>query len=69
MAVRKLYYLLLVGAVYAISQVIPGIEFEAGVSKGQLHILGLFINFRDQELKEKVKRLKEGNENKITWMK
>jgi len=40
--------------------VIPGIEFEAGVSKGQMHILGLFINFRDQELKEKLKRLKEG---------
>lgn len=39
---------------------VPGIELEANVEKGQMHILGLFIDFENQELNEILSKIKEG---------
>lgn len=37
---------------------IPGVEFDTKVEKGQMHILGLFVNFQDEEFKQKLLELK-----------
>lgn len=37
--------------------VIPGIEIGAAFHDDEMHILGLFINYQDEELKEKLKQL------------
>lgn len=42
---------------------VPGIELEANVEKGQMHILGLFIDFENKELNEFLEKIKE-NRNK-----
>lgn len=39
---------------------IPGIELEAEVKKGQMHILGLWINPTNQKLREKLLAIEEG---------
>lgn len=39
---------------------VPGIELEANVEKGQMHILGLFIDFENPELNEILAKIKEG---------
>lgn len=36
-------------------ELVPGIELSAHVSKGEMHILGLFLNFKD-EVFQKIKR-------------
>lgn len=38
--------------------VIPGIEFGAEVSKGEIHILGLFIDYKNKDLQQKLEKLK-----------
>lgn len=38
---------------------IPGIELEAKVEKGQMHILGLFIDYNNKEFKEKLNAIRE----------
>lgn len=38
---------------------IPGVEFDTKVEKGQMHILGLFVNFQDEEFKQKLLKLKK----------
>lgn len=38
---------------------VPGIELEANVEKGQMHILGLFIDFENPELNEILSKIKE----------
>lgn len=48
--------------------VIPGIELDVTVQKGQMHILGLFIDFHNNEFKEKllnIKKAREDRNNKI----
>ena len=39
--------------------VIPGIEFDAESKKGQIHILGLFIDYKDKNIQEKLKKVKD----------
>lgn len=39
---------------------VPGIELEANVEKGQMHILGLFIDFENEELNNILAKIKEG---------
>ena len=39
---------------------IPGIELEAKTQKGQMHILGLFINYKDKNLNEKLFYIEDG---------
>ena len=39
---------------------IPGIEFGAEVDKGEMHILGLFIDYNNKELKDKLQFLIDG---------
>ena len=38
---------------------IPGIELEAKTQIGQMHILGLFINYKNQKFIEKLRTIKE----------
>lgn len=38
---------------------IPGIELEAKVEKGQMHILGLFIDYNNKEFKDKLNAIRE----------
>lgn len=39
---------------------VPGMELEADVDKGQMHILGLFIDFENKELNNVLDRIKQG---------
>ena len=39
---------------------IPGVEFGTHVDKGQMHILGLFIDYKNEELNRKLQELIEG---------
>lgn len=39
--------------------VIPGIEFDAEAPKGQIHILGLFIDYKDINIQEKLQKVKD----------
>jgi len=41
---------------------IPGIEFEAHVQKGQMHILGLFIDYKNKQLIEKLNFIKQARD-------
>lgn len=43
---------------------IPGIEIEAQTEKGQMHILGLFIDYKSEELKQKLVMIEEGRNNR-----
>ncbi len=43
---------------------IPGIELEADVDKGQMHILGLFIDFKNKELNDLLEKIKQGRKNR-----
>lgn len=38
---------------------VPGVELEANVEKGQMHILGLFIDFENKELIDILEKIKE----------
>ena len=44
--------------------VIPGIELEASTTKGQMHILGLFIDYNNNELKKELIKIKQARENR-----
>lgn len=44
--------------------VIPGIELEVTTKKGQMHILGLFIDYNNIELKEELLNIKKARENR-----
>lgn len=39
---------------------VPGMELEADVDKGQMHILGLFIDFENKELNNALDKIKQG---------
>lgn len=39
---------------------VPGMELEADVDKGQMHILGLFIDFENKELNNVLDKIKQG---------
>ena len=43
---------------------VPGIELEADVDKGQMHILGLFIDFENKYLNDVLTEIKQGRENR-----
>lgn len=43
---------------------IPGIELDAKVSKGQMHILGLCINPNQEEFKQKLESIKKEREDR-----
>ena len=43
---------------------IPGIELEADVNKGQMHILGLFIDLENKELNDLLEKIKQGRKNR-----
>ena len=43
---------------------IPGVEFAAKVDKGQMHILGLFIDYQNEELKQKLLFMKNERESR-----
>ena len=38
--------------------VIPGIELEVTTQRGQMHILGLFINYNNEEFKQELLNIK-----------
>jgi len=38
---------------------IPGVEFDTKVEKGQMHILGLFVNFKDENFQQKLFDIKK----------
>lgn len=44
--------------------VIPGIELEAATRKGQMHILGLFIDNNNDEFRKKLLDIKQARENR-----
>jgi len=43
---------------------IPGIELDAKVPKGQMHILGLGVNHNEKEFKEKLQSIKKEREDR-----
>lgn len=43
---------------------IPGIEVEAQVEKGQMHILGLFIDYKNEKLKQKLETIKTARDSR-----
>lgn len=43
---------------------VPGVELEADVDKGQMHILGLFIDFENKELNNMLDKIKQGRINR-----
>lgn len=43
---------------------IPGIEVEAQVEKGQMHILGLFVDYKNEELKQKLECIKTARDSR-----
>lgn len=43
---------------------IPGIEMEATVSKGQMHILGLFIDYKDKIFLDKLSYIKDARNSR-----
>ena len=43
---------------------VPGVELEANVDKGQIHILGLVIDFENKELNETLEEIKQDRENR-----
>lgn len=44
--------------------IIPGIELEVTVQKGQMHILGLFIDYNNEEFKNELLSIKQARENR-----
>lgn len=49
-------------------QVIPGIELSADVPRGEVHILGHFMDYKDPELQQTLKRLRVGREGRARAM-
>lgn len=43
---------------------IPGIELEVTTKKGQMHILGLFIDYNNEEFKQELLNIKQARENR-----
>lgn len=43
---------------------IPGIEVEAQIKKGQMHILGLFVDYKNKELRKKLKYIKKARDSR-----
>lgn len=43
---------------------IPGIELEAKVDKGQMHILGLFIDYKNQKFLDKINYIRTARNNR-----
>lgn len=43
---------------------IPGIEMEAAIDKGQMHILGLFVNYKDKAFLEKLDYIKNARNSR-----
>ncbi|MBI2853247.1 MAG: PHP domain-containing protein [Chloroflexi bacterium] len=48
--------------------VIPGVEINTDVPKGEAHILGYFIDYRDPELLETLSRLRDSREERAQKM-
>lgn len=44
--------------------VIPGIEVEVTTKKGQMHILGLFIDYNNKKFKKELLNIKQARENR-----
>ena len=44
--------------------IIPGIELDVTVQKGQMHILGLFIDYNNKEFKDKLLNIKQSREKR-----
>ena len=44
--------------------VIPGIEFEAVIPRGQMHILGLFVDYKNEEFINKVNEIHTARANR-----
>lgn len=45
-------------------QIIPGVELSAHVEKGQMHILGLFVDYKNTKFLEKLNYLKESRSSR-----
>lgn len=43
---------------------VPGIEFSTDIKKGKMHILGLFIDYKHEDLKKKLEKIKIGRDNR-----
>lgn len=43
---------------------IPGIEVEAQIKKGQMHILALFVDYKNKELRKKLKYIKKARDSR-----
>ena len=49
-------------------KVIPGVEFNTDIPDGEVHILGYFIDYESQELRQTLRRLRQGRRKRARRM-
>lgn len=49
-------------------QVIPGIEVSTDIPKAEVHILGYFLNYRDESFQELLRQLRDGRRDRAQKM-
>ena len=45
-------------------KVIPGVEFNTDIPDGEVHVLGYFIDYRSQELRKELRRLRQARKRR-----